>query len=105
MNKSASGGMEYIDIYLVSNLNNVIKILQKNEYWVYSLDGGSKKNIFDIKFNKKSAFIFGSEGDGIKSLVKKNSDEIISIPINKKVESLNLSNSVSIVLSIIKKAR
>ena len=105
MNKSASGGMEYIDIYLVSNLNNVIKVLQQNTYWVYSLDGKSNKSIFDIKFNKKSAFIFGSEGDGIKSLIKKNSDEIISIPINQKIESLNLSNSVSIVLSNIKKAR
>ena len=105
MNKSASGGMEYIDIYLVSNLNNVIKVLQQNAYWVYGLDGKSNKSIFDIKFDKKSAFIFGSEGDGIKSLVKKNSDEIISIPINKKIESLNLSNSVSIVLSKIKKAR
>lgn len=105
MNKSASGGMEYIDIYLVSNLNNVIKILKKNNYWVYSLDGESKKSIFSIKLDKKSAFIFGSEGDGIKSLIKKNSDEIVSIPINKRIESLNLSNSVSVVLLNIKKAR
>ena len=105
MNKSASGGIEYIDLFLVSNLNNVIKILKKNNYWVYSLDGDSNKSIFDIKLSKKVAYVFGSEGNGIKALIKKNSDEIISIPINKKIESLNLSNSVSIILSNIKKAR
>ena len=86
MNKSASGGMEYIDIYLVSNLNNVIKkVLQQNAYLVYSLDGKSNKSIFDIKFDKKSAFIFGSEGDGIKSLVK-NSMKLFLFRLIKKLK-------------------
>ena len=104
MYKTASGGMEHVNIYIVSNLNNAIKILKKNNFWIYSLDGAGKKNIYDLDFNTKSAFIFGSEGDGIQSLIKKNSDEIVFIPINKKIESLNLSNSVSIVLSLTKKS-
>jgi len=104
MYKTASGGMEHIDIYLVTNLNNTIKVLKKNNFWTYSLDGEGDKNIFDLDLNTKSAFIFGSEGQGIQHLIKKNSDEIVSIPINKKIESLNLSNSVAIVLSLIKKS-
>jgi len=103
MYKSASGAMEYIDVYLVSNLNNTINFLKQNDFWIYCLDGSSKKNLFDINFQKNSAFIFGSEGKGTNQLVKKNSDEIISIPINDKIDSLNLSNSVAVTLSYLKK--
>jgi len=100
MYKSASGAMEYISVYQVSNINNSLRFLKKKNYWIYCLDGSSKKNIYETSFGKKNVFVFGSEGKGINSLVKENSDEIISIPINSKIDSLNLSNSVAVTLSL-----
>ena len=96
MLKSASGSIEYIKIYPVSNINNAINVLKKKSYFIFGLDADSKDVIYnqDI-YCKKNAFVIGSEGDGISHLTKKNCDKLISIPINDKAESLNISNAVS----------
>jgi len=99
MYKTASGAMEHVNIFLVSNLSNAIRSLKENDVWVYALDSESNQSLYEQDFTKKNAFVFGSEGFGIKDLVKKNCNEIIKIPISKKVESLNVSNTVACVLS------
>ena len=99
MYKTASGAMEHINIFLVSNLNNAIRTLKENDVWVYALDSESNQNLYEQNFTKKTAFVFGSEGYGIKDLVKKNCNEIIKIPISKKIDSLNVSNTVAAVLT------
>ena len=96
MLKSASGSIEYIKIYPVSNINNAIDVLKKKSYFIFGLDAQSKDTVYnqDI-YCKKNVFVIGSEGDGISHLTKKNCDKLISIPINDKAESLNISNAVS----------
>jgi 23S rRNA (guanosine2251-2'-O)-methyltransferase len=100
MYKSASGAMELVNIISVSNIANALEILKKNNYWVYGLDGNAKENIEDQKWSNQSVFVFGSEGDGLRRLVKENCDRLIKIQINKKIESLNVSNAVSATLGI-----
>jgi 23S rRNA (guanosine2251-2'-O)-methyltransferase len=78
----------------------VLEVLKKNNYWVYGLDGNSKENIEDQKWSNKNVFVFGSEGDGLRRLVKENCDHLIKIQINKEIESLNVSNAVSVTLGI-----
>jgi 23S rRNA (guanosine2251-2'-O)-methyltransferase len=100
MYKSASGAMEIVNIIPVSNITNALKVLKKNNYWVYGLDGNVKENIEDQKWPNKNVFVFGSEGDGLRRLVKENCDHLIKIQINKEIESLNVSNAVSVTLGI-----
>ena len=100
MYKSASGAMELVNIIPVSNITNALEVLKKNNYWVYGLDGHAKKNIEGQKWSKQNAFVFGSEGEGLRRLVKENCDHIIKIDINKEIESLNVSNAVSVTLGI-----
>jgi len=99
----STGAVEHMNIFLVSNINQTIKLLKSKNFWVYGLDSDGTKSIFNENFDKKNCFIVGSEGDGIKSLVKKNCDELIKIPIDSSVESLNVSNAVAILLAQIKK--
>ena len=102
MYKSASGGMEFINIIKVSNLNNAIEILKKNKVWIYGLDGNSKSgSVFKENFDKRLAFVLGSEDLGIKNLVKQNCDKILRIPINSNIGSLNVSNAAAAILSIL----
>ena len=102
MYKSASGGMEFINIIKVSNLNNAIEILKKNQVWIYGLDGNSKSSsVFKENFDKRLAFVLGSEDLGIKNLVKQNCDKILRIPINSNIGSLNVSNAAAAILSIL----
>ena len=96
MLKSASGSIEYIKIYPVSNINNAINVLKKKSYFIFGLDANTKNTIYSLNiYCKKNAFVIGNEGDGISHLTKKNCDKLIGIPINAKAESLNISNAVS----------
>jgi len=100
--KSASGAVETVDFISVTNLHRSIKILKKKGYWVYGLDSAKEnKKIRDI-ISPKTVFIFGSEGKGIRDLVKKACDDIISLPFKPntkyKIDSLNVSNAASIAL-------
>ena len=100
MYKSASGAMELVNIIPVSNITNALVVLKKNNYWVYGLDGNAKENIKDQKWSNLNVFVFGSEGNGLRRLVKENCDHLIKIEINKKIGSLNVSNAVSVTLGI-----
>ena len=100
MYKCASGAMELVNIIPVSNITNALEVLKRNNYWVYGLDGNAKENIEDQKWSHQNVFVFGSEGDGLRRLVKENCDHLIKIQINKEIESLNVSNAVSTTLGI-----
>ena len=106
MYKAASGAMEYINIFEVSNVNSTLKNLKDRNFWVYGFDGTGKKNFTDIEWKGNNILLFGSEGSGMHHHTSKYADFLVRIDIDKKIESLNISNSAAIVfhhLSYIKK--
>ncbi len=106
MFKAASGAIEYINIFKVSNINSTIKNLKNKNFWVYGFDGNGEKNFTDIKWEGNNILLFGSEGSGMHQHTSKYADFLVKIDINSKIESLNISNSAAIVfhhLSNIKK--
>jgi 23S rRNA (guanosine2251-2'-O)-methyltransferase len=99
MFKSASGALEHIKIFAVSNISNALQILKENNFWIYALDQNSKDKITGNIKSDKIALVFGSEESGIRRLVKENCDFQIRIPI-KNIESLNVSNAVAVTLGL-----
>ena len=97
MYKSASGCMEHINIFEVSNINSTLKNLRENNFWVYGFDSKGKKKFTEIKWDGNNVLLFGSEGFGMSQHTKKYADFLVRIDINKNIESLNISNSASIV--------
>ena len=97
MYKSASGCMEQINIFKVSNINTILKSLREKNFWVYGFDANSEKNFIEVDWKGNNVLLFGSEGFGIKKHTGKYSDFFVKIKINKDVESLNISNSAAIV--------
>ena len=97
MYKSASGCMEHINIFEVSNINTTLKFLRDKNFWVYGFDSKSNKDFMDIKWEGNNILLFGSEGSGIKHHTNKYTDFSVKININENVESLNISNSAAIV--------
>ena len=97
MYKAASGGIEYLNIIVVSNINSTLKSLREKNFWIYGFDSDGTKKLNDIKWEGNNVLVFGSEGYGMKKHTEKYLDYIVNIEINKKMESLNLSNSASIV--------
>ena len=97
MYKAASGCMEYINIFEVSNINSTLKNLREKNFWVYGFDANGDKNFTEIKWKGNNILLFGSEGFGIRQHTSKYTDFFVKIEINKKIESLNISNTASIV--------
>ena len=95
--KSASGGAEYLNIFKVSNLNTALKYLKTKDFWISAFDVTSDKDFTKNNWKGKNVLVFGSEGFGIKTNTLENSDFRFKISINKNIESLNISNTVSIV--------
>ena len=103
--KSASGCMEYINIFAVSNINTTLKYLREKNFWVYSFDSKSERDFTKVDWKGNNILLFGSEGFGIKKHTEKYTDFSVKININKLVESLNISNSASIVFHHINKIK
>ena len=95
--KSASGCMELINVFEVSNINMILKYLKSKNFWISGFDSDASKNFTQHDWSGNNVLLFGSEGYGLNFQTKKNADFIFKIKINNKVESLNISNSASIV--------
>ena len=106
MYKAASGAIEYINIFKVSNINSTLKNLKEKNFWVYGFDGDGDKDFTKIDWKGNNILLFGSEGFGMHQHTSKYADFLVKIDIDNKVESLNISNSAAIVfhhLSYLKK--
>ena len=106
MYKAASGSMEHINIFEVSNINSTLKNLREKNFWVYGFDSEGEKSFTEIEWKGNCVLLFGSEGFGMREHTSKYTDFLVRIDISPKIESLNISNSAAIVfhhLSYIKK--
>ncbi len=95
--KTSVGTINYVKIIMVNNLVATIKALQKDGFFVYaaSMEGTDFRK---VDYSNKVALVIGNEGSGVSRLVKESSDCLISIPMNKNVESLNASVAASILV-------
>lgn len=88
--KTSSGALNNVKIVEVVNLANTIRKLQDLGYWVY----GAEANGVDyrsVKYDGKTCLVVGSEGHGLKQIVANTCDQIISLPMKGKINSLNAS--------------
>ena len=95
--KSASGGTEHIKIFRVSNVNTALKFLKTKEFWVSAFDVSAKKDFTKHNWKGKNVLLFGSEGFGIKAKTLENSDFKFKVNMVNNIDSLNISNTVSVV--------
>ncbi|RTK93109.1 MAG: 23S rRNA (guanosine(2251)-2'-O)-methyltransferase RlmB [Rickettsiales bacterium] len=100
--KTACGSLELVQIAKVTNLQQSIKYLKDNGFWIIGLDAKGNQNIDQIINIDKIAIIIGSEGKGMRKLTSQSCDFLVNIPISSKVESLNASNAASIIFYLFK---
>jgi len=100
--KSASGCVEHLNIFEVSNINTTLKYLKEKNFWVCGFDKNGSKNFTKHDWGGNNVLLFGSEGYGLKQQTIKNSDFLLKISINNNIESLNISNSAAVAFHYIK---
>ena len=96
--KASAGAVETIPVTMVTNIAQTLDTLKKSGYWVYGLDGEAKQSVYGVKFSGNIALVIGSEGEGIRPLVRKQCDIVMSIPQYGGVGSLNASVAGGIAL-------
>ena len=98
MVKASAGMIEHLPIIRVTNLTRAIEQLKAAGFWTIGMDGYAKTTVDKLKKGGKNAIIMGSEGKGMRRLVEESCDITIKLPMNEKVESLNVSTAAAIVL-------
>ena len=93
--KTSSGGVFKIPIARVNNIKDAILHLNSIEINIISLSEKANKTIYDYNFKESTAIIMGSEDKGISKGVLSLSNEILKIPIDSKIDSLNVSSAFS----------
>ncbi|NTV13693.1 MAG: 23S rRNA (guanosine(2251)-2'-O)-methyltransferase RlmB [Desulfobulbaceae bacterium] len=96
--KVAAGSMSLIRICRVTNLVEALLELKEAGYWIFGAEGASGKSIYDSDLSGKACLVIGSEGKGLRPLIRKQCDFLISVPMAGQVESLNASVAAGVML-------
>jgi 23S rRNA (guanosine2251-2'-O)-methyltransferase len=98
VSKASAGALEHIQLAQVTNMVNTIKALKNSGVWVAGMDRTSDKSIFNSDLTVPVAIVVGGEESGIRPLVKKHCDFLMSIPQTGPVDSLNASVAGAVVM-------
>ena len=96
VHKIASGSTATVGFKTVTNISRTIDFFKKNNFWIYGFVPQSGKFLTSTQFEKKSVFVFGSEGKGLRNLTKDKCDFLVNIEVHDRSESLNVSSAFSI---------
>lgn len=99
--KTSAGAINFVKVAQVSNLNQAIKVLKENGFWVICADGSGSTNYFDLDYDFPCALIIGNEGKGVSRLLVEKSDYVVRIPMKGKINSLNASVAAAILMSFV----
>jgi 23S rRNA (guanosine2251-2'-O)-methyltransferase len=94
----ASGAAETVPYIMVSNIARALEKIKENNVWVMGTSGDASHTIYDCKVNNRLALVMGSEGKGMRRLSREACDELVSIPMQGSVESLNISVATAVCL-------
>lgn len=97
--KSAAGAMEYIDLIQVTNLVRSFEKLKEMGFWIAAFDADAPQTLWEADLKGRIVLVIGSEGKGIRHLVRQHCDFHLRIPLTGPITSLNASVSAAIALA------
>ena len=98
VSKISAGGLEHMYVSRETNMVQTVKLLKKKGVWIFGMEINAADSVYAIDLTGPAAIIIGSEESGIRPLVKKNCDFLISIPQLGPVQSLNASVAGALVM-------
>lgn len=97
--KASAGTALLTPVVHVTNLSRAMEDLKQQGFWIYGADAAGGQNIHGMNYDGHVALVMGSEGRGMRPLVRKQCDFLVSIPMRGKVDSLNVSVAAGIILN------
>ncbi|GAB4122315.1 MAG: 23S rRNA (guanosine(2251)-2'-O)-methyltransferase RlmB [Sideroxydans sp.] len=96
--KVACGAAQTVPYVTVTNLARTLRELKERDIWVIGLDGGAQDSLYEVRHTGGTAWVLGAEGEGMRRLTRETCDQLVRIPMQGSVESLNVSVSTGICL-------
>ncbi|HEY2067938.1 MAG TPA: 23S rRNA (guanosine(2251)-2'-O)-methyltransferase RlmB [Rhizomicrobium sp.] len=96
--KAASGALDVVPYLQVVNISRALQDLGKRDFWRVALAGDGELPLSEASREGDVALVLGSEGSGVRKLVREHCDAVAYIPMDSAVESLNVSNAAAIAL-------
>jgi 23S rRNA (guanosine2251-2'-O)-methyltransferase len=94
----SAGALEYMKVARVKNLARTMDDLRDQGVWFVGAEAAGKEYWYEFDYNLPVGLVLGSEGKGLRTLIKKKCDKILSIPLLGSITSLNVSAAASIFL-------
>ncbi|MDM8539097.1 23S rRNA (guanosine(2251)-2'-O)-methyltransferase RlmB, partial [Desulfobacterales bacterium HSG17] len=98
VSKASAGALEHVSLIQAVNLVNIIKELKKKGIWIFGLTPDARQSFFEQELKGPVAIIVGGEEKGIRPIVKKQCDFLVSIPQKGHIDSLNASVAGAVVM-------
>ena len=96
--KASAGAVEHLPVARVRNVANWLGEAKEAGAWVYGAAAEARRSYTDVDWSGRAALVLGSEGSGLRPRVAESCDELISIPVAGRVESLNASVAAAVIL-------
>lgn len=101
----SAGGLEHIPVARVPNLARAMDDLKERDVWLVGAEGGGPDPWYDFDYTEPVGLVFGSEGKGLRPLIRSKCDRILSIPLAGGLGSLNVASAASVFLFEVSRQR
>ena len=96
--KASAGAVEHLAVARVRNLADWLADAKRAGAWIYGAAAEAERGYTDVDWSGRAVLVLGSEGEGIRPRVAATCDELISIPVRGRVDSLNASVAAAVIL-------
>jgi 23S rRNA (guanosine2251-2'-O)-methyltransferase len=103
--RASAGAVEHLPVGVVTNLARFLGDVKSGELWVVGAAGDAPRTMWQADLAGGLALVFGAEGKGLRPLVRRTCDELVSIPLEGSVESLNVSVAAGVLMYEAKRQR
>ena len=96
--RASAGAVEHLPVAVVPNLARYLSEIKGPDLWAYAADSEGATAMWDADLTGGAALVLGAEGKGVRPLVRRTCDALVSIPLLGKVSSLNVSVAAALLL-------
>jgi 23S rRNA (guanosine2251-2'-O)-methyltransferase len=103
--KASAGATEHVPVAVVSNLVRSLDVLHEHGIWRVGLDAGATARYDSFDYTQPLALVLGAEGEGLRPLVQRTCDAVVSLPMLGRIASLNVGASAAVMLYEVQRQR
>jgi 23S rRNA (guanosine2251-2'-O)-methyltransferase len=98
VSRSSAGAVEHVPVAVVPNLARYLAEVKSDRLWAYAAAADGETGLWELDLTGGVALVFGAEGKGVRPLVRRTCDGVVSIPLTQGVESLNVSVAAAVAM-------